>query len=153
MYGAHLPIRFAATLLVGCVGFGTSTCRQNRTTTSVPTGTPQTSPSPSPIDFVDYYGYIKQASLTCRDLPSTQAANEMLDSKLPHGDPLTKIITRGFKINGQRKRVGRRVVSWFCCGKEGQTAAHVYWTDGSKFCDIIAASVDEALAYEKSHKL
>jgi hypothetical protein len=105
------------------------------------------------MDFGDYYGYIKQASLSCRDLASPDAANEALNSQLPHGPSLNRIIKRGFKINSERKRVGRRVITWSCCGKEGQSVAHIYWTDGPKFCDIIAASVEEALSFEKSHKL
>lgn len=110
-------------------------------------------PTPSPMDLADFYGYIKQASVTCRDLESTDAANLALNSALPRHEPLNRIIKRGLKINEKGQKVGRRIVTWSCCGVEGQSVAHIYWTDGSKFCDIVSASVAQALYFERSHNL
>ena len=148
-------IKFAGVLIAfGGVLF-VSSCARYRDSNKSDPATPEPTverPSPTPFDFADYYGYIKEASVTCSDLPSTEAANQALNSKLPHGERFDKVIKRDFKINDQGQRVGRRIITWSCCGVEGQSAAHIYWTDGSKLCDIISATVDQALTFEKSHK-
>ena len=151
-----LTLVLAAGLLIVAIGgslFGVWHYRHfTLMTVDIP---PQTSPraTPSPMDLADYYGYIKQASLTCRDLESPAAANVALNSALPHHVPLTRIVKRGQKLDSKGQRVGRRIITWSCCGVEGQSVAHIYWTDGSKFCDIIAASVAQALYFERSHNL
>lgn len=147
----HLAIKLAAVVALSGLS-----CRPRQTAMTNAPATPQAlaeRPSPTPIDFADYYGYIKQASITCSDLRSAGAANTALTSQLPHAGQLNRIIKRGSKTDSEGKTVGRRVITWSGCGKEGQSVAHIYWTDGSKFCDIIAATVDEALSFEKSHKL
>jgi hypothetical protein len=147
-------IKFAAAGLVFGVALSVLSCghyqNKNRASAS-PEPVPE-APSPSPMDLANYYGYIKRASVTCRDLPSAGAANEALTSQLPHAGELNRIIKRSTKTDTEGKTVGRRFITWSCCGKEGQSFAHIYGTDGSKFCDIIAATVDEALAFEKSHE-
>jgi hypothetical protein len=109
-------------------------------------------PAAAPIDLDDYYGYIREASVTCEDFPSPSSANRALSEQVKDADgSFTKIVKRGAKINGTGQRIGRRVITWSCCGREGQSAAHIYWTDGAKFCDIIAATVKEALEFEKKN--
>jgi hypothetical protein len=113
---------------------------------------PTPAPATTPIDLDDYYGYIREASVTCEDFPSPSSSNRALSEQVKDADgSFTRIVKRGAKINVTGQRVGRRVITWSCCGVEGQSAAHIYWTDGAEFCDIIAATVKEALEFEKKN--
>src|SRR5580765_4611505 len=69
----HPTIKFAAVLIPFGVVLFVSSCAHYRDSNKAASASPEPTlerPSPSPMDLADFYGYIKQASVTCRDLPS-----------------------------------------------------------------------------------
>jgi hypothetical protein len=149
-------LTFSIGVAITCIWLsGYRECRPEKASLPLPLDvSPPAIPAPAatPIDLDDYYGHIREASVTCKDFPSPSSANRALSEQVKDADgSFTKVVKRGAKINGAGQRVGRRVITWSCCGVEGQSAADIYWTDGAKFCDIIAATVKEALEFEKKN--
>jgi hypothetical protein len=109
---------------------------------ALPASTEETISRPTESDWKPH--------LTCNEFSSSKGARRALREELSFDG--YKIISRGAKLNAEGQRVGRRVVAVYCCGKEGQQAAHILWTDVAKFCDLAAPSVQRALDFEKSNQ-
>ncbi len=119
-----------------------------RPSTKETTPRPSGGLSPNPDDYYlpDWKPY-----LNCNEFSSARSADKALDEELSFDG--YRIINRTSKLNAKRHRVGRRIVAIYCCGKEGQQAAHVLWTNGTQFCDLIAPSIQSALDFERANNL
>jgi hypothetical protein len=107
-----------------------------------------------PVDYGLIAGKVKfEPSYSCKDFHSIPGARRALEERYNSvilGCYGSRVISRAPKLAPNGRQIGIRITAIIRCGIEGQQSAIIWWTDGAKFCHIVAPLISQAETLEKT---